>query len=291
MQDAGDYVTDYHLSIAPMAARGWQVETVWWRASDIDWSAYAAVYICAPWDYPEHLDEFIAVLRAIDASAAVLVNDLSLVHWTLEKTYLRDLEAGGAAIVPSLWCEDIGAADVDAWFRELGTQRLVIKPVIGANARDTLVLDAPLRADVRERLRSTFRSRRSFVQPFMDNILDDGEYSLFFFAGEYSHAIRKLPKAGDFRVQEEHGAEIHPVAAGAPLVAAAARIMDLVEPTPVYARVDLVRDAAGRPLLMELEVIEPSLYLRTDKQAASRFAAAFDDYVRRRQPGREGVRA
>lgn len=280
MPDPGDFVTDYDLAIGPLAALGWQVDELPWRTPGIDWARFDAVYICTPWDYPEHTGEFLDVLQAIDASPAILVNDFELVRWSLEKTYLRDLESRGAAIVPSLWCDDIANADMDAWFRRLGSDTIVIKPVIGANARDTLVLRGPVADELRAQLLQTFAARPCFVQPFMNSILDDGEYSLFFLGGDYSHAIRKLPKAGDFRVQEEHGAEIRPVEAAEDLVAAAAGILALVTPPPVYARVDFVRDARGKPLLMELEVIEPSLYLRTDERAPGRFAAAFDRYVR-----------
>jgi len=291
MPDPGDYVTDYDLAIRPLAARGWRVDELPWRTPGVDWARFDAVYICTPWDYPAHIGEFLDVLRAIDASRAVLVNDFELVRWSLEKTYLRDLESQGAAVVPSLWCDDIATADMDAWFRRLGSDTLVIKPVVGANARDTLVLRKPLAGDLRQHLLQTFAARPCFVQPFMENILDDGEYSLFFLGGEYSHAIRKLPKAGDFRVQEEHGADIRPVEAAEDLVSAAAGILALVTPMPVYARVDFVRGTQGSPLLMELEIIEPSLYLRTDELAPGRFAAAFDGYVRSREFAREGGHA
>jgi len=125
-----------------------------------------------------------------------------------------------------------------------------------------------------------FCGRPFFVQPFMDNVPDEGEYSLFFFNGEYSHAILKTPEQGDFRTQEEHGADIKSVVATSQQIHAAEKLLAFVDPSPLYARVDLVRDAAGNFLLMELELIEPSLYLRTDEQAAARFAAAFDQRVK-----------
>ena len=111
----------------------------------------------------------------------------------------------------------------------------------------------------------------------MANVQAEGEYSLFYFDLAYSHAILKIPAAGDFRSQEEHGAEIRAVTAPEALLRAGEGIMSLVEPRPVYARADFVRDDDGHYLLMELELIEPSLYLRTDDGAASRFAAAFDE--------------
>ncbi|MDX1507694.1 MAG: hypothetical protein R3358_05405, partial [Woeseiaceae bacterium] len=103
MDDIGDFVTDADLSFAPMQALGWSIDMVSWRETGVDWSAYDAVYICTPWDYPEDPAEFMRLLEAIDTSRAVLVNDIELVRWTLEKTYLRDLETRGADIVPSAW--------------------------------------------------------------------------------------------------------------------------------------------------------------------------------------------
>jgi hypothetical protein len=279
MQDPGDYVTDYELSFAAMSARGWQVETVAWRDASLDWDSFDAVYICTPWDYPQHHAQFIQVLQNIEDSPAVLVNPLPLVHWTLVKTYLRDLEQRGADIVPSLWQGDFDAGQIDGWFKTLGTDKVIIKPAVGANAHDTYVLQNPLLASTVVHLGSTFRDRAFFVQPFVDNIQAEGEFSLFYFGGEYSHAILKVPKAGDFRVQEEHGGDIQSVQPCAALLAAGQRVLAMVEPQPVYVRADFVRGIDGRFLLMELELIEPSLYLRMDADAAERFAAAFDHYV------------
>jgi hypothetical protein len=102
MDDFGDFVSDADLSFAPMAELGWEVEMVPWR-SDVDWADYDLVYICTPWDYQNDVAGFIAVLERIEASSAKLVNSLDLVHWNLEKHYLRDVEKRGADIVPSLF--------------------------------------------------------------------------------------------------------------------------------------------------------------------------------------------
>lgn len=275
MQDPGDYVTDYHLSFAPMHSLGWDVEAVAWR-SNPDWNRYDAVYICSPWDYPDHSDEFRTVLQRIDASSAALFNDKSIVDWNLEKTYLRDVAARGGNIVPSSWYESFDPADVPGFFTEHASETVVIKPVIGANAQDTYVLRRPVDDVLVARLEKVFATKRFLVQPFIENIRSEGEFSLFFFNGEYSHAILKTPNAGDFRVQEEHGADIQPCAPHGTLLQVAHDVFSQIDPVPVYGRGDWVRGADGRFMLMELELIEPSLYLRTDRNAASRFAVAFD---------------
>ena len=276
MDDPGDYVTDYDVSFDAMAELGWQVECVPWRDSTIDWNAFDAVYICTPWDYPDDPNLFLQVLETIDTSRAELINPLPLVRWSLAKTYLRDLEQNGGAIVPSIWFEHFDAADISGWFNALESDTVVIKPAVGANAQDTFVLSQPVAPRLIAELETTFTEREFFVQPFMANIQSEGEYSLFFFNGEYSHAILKTPERGDFRSQEEHGAQIRSVVATPEQVAAAEGILALVEPRPTYVRVDLVRDDNDEYRLMELELIEPSLYLRTDAGSAGRFARAFD---------------
>lgn len=274
MDDLGGFVSDADMSLAPMAGLGWDVDRVSWRDAGADWDAYDLVYICTPWDYQQDVAAFIAVLERIERSSATLVNGLSLVHWNLQKTYLRELESGGAAIVPSLWCEDFNRRDVASWFVAHASDKLVIKPVVGANADDTFVLTNPVSKGLLRTLETTFTNRAFFVQPFLDSIETEGEYSLFFFGGDYSHAILKKPEPGDFRSQEEHGAEILGTAAPDDLIETARSIVALVEPQPVYLRADFIRGRDGRLLLMELELIEPSLYFRTDPASAERFARA-----------------
>ncbi len=127
---------------------------------------------------------------------------------------------------------------------------------------------------------STVFSRTAFlVQPFIESVQTQGEFSLFFFGGKYSHAIQKIPRPGDFRTQEEHGAEIRSYKAPAKLIGAAEHVLGCLRSEPVYLRADFVLDPERGPLLMELEMVEPALYFRTDEQAARRFAAAFERHL------------
>ncbi|MGH8221609.1 MAG: ATP-grasp domain-containing protein [Woeseiaceae bacterium] len=285
MDDPTGWSIDADLAFAPLEELGWHAKWLPWRRAGVSWDDYDAVYIAAPWDYPEDPQAFLRVLEAVDRSRAVLVNDLVLVRWSLAKTYLRDLESRGAAIVPSTWFDRLDDTALDALLRRYARRALIIKPVVSTNATDTFLLEPPVAAGLRHRLLAAFASRACVVQPFIDNIRKEGEYSLFYFGRTYSHAIRKLPRAGDFRVQEEHGAAILPVEADADMRTAGDRILRLVDPEPVYCRCDFVRDGDGRCLLMELELIEPSMYLRMHPQAPRRFAEAFDARVRsRRRP-------
>jgi len=280
MDDTAGWSIDADLAIPPMQALGWEIDTVPWRAAGVDWDRYDAVYIGTPWDYPQDVAHFISVLGEIDTSRAVLVNDLGLVRWGIPKTYLRDLEARGADIVPSLWRERLAPGGITVFFDALSSDQIVIKPVVSTNATDTFLLDLDDAVNHEPELLRTFAGREFVVQPFIENIRTEGEFSLFYFSGTYSHAIRKTPRQRDFRVQEEHGASIVAVEPEASLLECADGILRLVEPLPVYARCDLVRGPDGRFLLMELELIEPSMYLRMHPDAPARFASAFDRYVR-----------
>ena len=276
MDDISGFVSDASMSFAAMRERSWQPEFVPWRGG-VDWNEFAAVYICTPWDYQDDAAAFLDVLATIDRSPAVLVNPLSLVHWNLDKRYLRELADGGAPVVPALWRQRFAATDVADFHDRLGSDRIVFKPQVGANSDHVHVLD---RGGETARIAASFAERPFFVQAFLPAVQTEGEWSLFYFGGEFSHAIRKLPRAGDFRSQEEHGAEIIPASAPAALVETGMAVLQRVQPAPVYARADFLRGPDGF-LLMELELIEPSLYFRCDPQSPARFAAAIDDYVRK----------
>lgn len=274
MDDLTGYVSDAHLSVPAMEALGWTVEHQPWRSRDVDWSTYDLVYICTPWDYHRYLDDFLSSLERIDAAGPLVYNAVDVVRWNATKTYLADLERKGIAIVPSRWFDNFDATTLSGLFQEFESTQLVIKPTVGASALDTYVLTEGLEAGMLQRLEAAYVERPFFVQPFVSSVQTLGEYSMFFFDGDYSHSILKVPAAGDFRTQEEHGSDIQTVEPGEQLMLAARAVLAAVDQRLPYARVDFVLDADEKPLLMELELIEPSLYFRTDPQSPARFARA-----------------
>jgi len=276
MNDMSAFVSDADDTLPAMAALGWEVDYVPWRRQDVDWDAYAMAYVCTPWDYQDDPEAYLDVLERIDRSAALLVNPLETIRWNLDKRYLRELERGGTAIVPSLWFDGWSGDLPGAALTAFAAERVVLKPRVGANADFTYVLDAGVSEATLDELSRVFAGRPFFVQPFMDAIQTEGEYSLFYFGGEYSHAILKTPEPGDFRSQEEHGAEIVFADVDGALKALAETVLSGVSPRPVYARADFVRGPDDRFLLMELELNEPSLYFRVDPASPARFAAALD---------------
>ena len=284
MAEPDGFEVDIELAFPPLEARGWRFEAVSWR-STVPWSRFDAVYIGAAWDYPQDPGRFLGVLDDIVESGTVLINDISLVRWTIAKTYLRDLERQGVRIVPSLWFDDFDVDALDASFDSLGGDRIIIKPVISTNALDTHLLTRDAANAMTVELAQTFANRPYVVQQFISDIQTEGEYSLFFFAGEYNHAVKKTPAESDFRVQEQYGSTIVDCDPDADLLAAANEVIKLVTPVPVYARVDMVRGNEGQPMLMELELIEPSMYLRKSPAAPAQFASAFERYYNEKTGG------
>ena len=272
MDTLDDFVCDDELAVEPLAELGWSVDFVPWRETRWHWQTYDLVVIRSTWDYQRSPDAFLAVLASIEASGTRLENPLSLVRWNLEKSYLRDLEERGVPVVPTCWCDGVDEVEILALFDRFRAREIVLKPVIGANADHAFRLRPDqIRATLPALCRS-YGKRPFLAQPFIERVVSEGEYSLFYFGGVLSHTILKTPKEADFRVQEEHGGIIRPVAATAALSDAGAKAMAALRVTPLYGRVDLVRGADGVFRVMELELIEPALYFRMDKGSARRFA-------------------
>jgi len=274
MDSLDGFQTSDHLLVPPLAAAGWRVTEVSWRDRRVDWAQFDAVVVRTPWDYVQDVAAFIAVLDAIDRAPVALANDHAQMVWNLDKKYLRDLAARGVPIVPTIWAGTYDAAHTARAFSQFGTDEIVIKPVVAAGAVDTFRLDRASLARNQGSLAKTFADRRHMIQPFVDTIITSGEFSLFYFGGRYSHAIRKVPKPGDFRVQEEHGGNLSAFTPDPALRAVGDAAMKALDVTPLYARVDLVL-WHGAPVSMECELVEPSLYLEFDTAAPQRFVTAF----------------
>lgn len=258
-------------------AEGWRVTTVSWHVKQHDWSQYDYVVVRSTWDYQQFPDAFLTVLADIDASPAILLNPLSLMQWNIEKFYLQDLANNGCLTVPTCWQSVFNEEVLREQFDSLKSDTLIVKPVLSANADDTFKLtsaniDAHLKV-----LSQTFNSRAFMIQPFLPSVVEEGEYSLFYFGGVLSHAILKIPAEGDFRVQEEHGGQLKLVTPTAEQRRVAEMALASMPAPALYARVDLI-DLSGSWAVMELELIEPSLYFNLDEASCQRFVSAMLHY-------------
>ncbi|HUF50327.1 MAG TPA: hypothetical protein VMN60_05805 [Longimicrobiales bacterium] len=272
---AADLTGYIKLAVAPLHQLGWAVSTVSWH-SRTDWRAFDAVIVRSTWDYHHHADEFLSTLAYIAAAGVRLENPLGLMRWNMHKRYLRDLHDAAVPVAAAHWGESPAPDTLRALFDALDADEIVLKPAIGASAGDVVRLHAGCTADELSAAALLFAGREYLAQPFLPNVVSEGEYSLIHFDGEFSHAIVKTPRSGDFRVQDEHGGRIRPVVPESALSAAAAVALRTLPEVPLYARVDLVRSRDNDFVLMELELIEPALYLRMDAGAPACFARALD---------------
>jgi glutathione synthase/RimK-type ligase-like ATP-grasp enzyme len=270
---------DYLLT-EPFNQIGWKVEEISWRKGSINWNGYDAVIVRSTWDYQTDYQKFLRVLEDIERSSAVLFNDFKTLKWNMNKTYLRDLQQRGINTVPTIWEKEFMIEKFKDYFNHFRTDEIIIKPNISANADNTFLLKQESFKKFAMVLNNTFKSRDFMVQPFIKNIISEGEYSLFYFNGVYSHAILKTPKENDFRVQEEHGGSLIATKIDQKKQNLAEKIINHLSPVPLYARIDLVRTDKDDFTLMELELIEPSLYFQLDKDSPKRFVKAFDTRMR-----------
>jgi glutathione synthase/RimK-type ligase-like ATP-grasp enzyme len=273
LHDPTGFVIDDERAVEPLARRGVAVETIPWDRPGVDWRQYALVVVRSTWDYQHHGERFLATLAAIEDSGTPLHNSLAITRWNMQKTYLRDLAARGVPTVPTLWRERLAPGGLLPLFDELGSSEAVIKPVMSGNAQGAWRLDRRAAARHAAEIEAYYAGRALMMQPFEPAILAEGEFSMMYFNGALSHSILKVPKRGDFRVQEEHGADILAVNAEPALIAAGAAAMAAIGTTLLYGRADLVRHGDGFRV-MELELVEPALYLRMDPGAPDRFADA-----------------
>ena len=278
MDSLADFECYDQLTIEPLARLGYEVDEVSWRTAT-NWNDYDAVVIRSPWDYQKDADAFLACLEAIEQSSAELQNPVDIVRWNINKHYLLDLALRGVTIVPTHWSVGIDEASLQAAFSDHGTRELIVKPAISAGADDTFRVPRGESAAFVAANSARFAARECLVQPFLTNIISEGEYSLFFFAGDLSHCILKTPQREDFRVQEEHGGQLRLIEdPEAGLLAAGRGTLAAIDAELLYARLDYVREG-DRFLLMEAELIEPSLYFNLDPASAQRFAHCVDDWL------------
>lgn len=289
LDDPSSYVIDDDLAVEPLRALGWEVELVPWRSA-APWREYDVVVIRSTYDYMDAPDAFLAVLEQIERSGMPLLNPVEIVRWNFRKSYLRDLADRGVPIVPTVWRDRLRPGELAELFREAGGDEVVVKPLVGANAAGAWRLNAGTVREQADEIEAWYADRALMAQPFVSAVVEEGEFSLFYFNGEHSHTILKTPAAADFRVQEEHGGLIRPAQAEAGLLAAGQAALGAIGQVPLYARADFVRASDGGGFwLMELELIEPSLYLRMDPGAPARFARAIHQHGNGRPAPEEPV--
>jgi len=264
---------DDRLLLPAFAARGVDAQAVVWSDDAVKWESFGAVVIRSCWDYHLRFAEFNAWLDHLESIDVRVYNSPTLVRWNANKRYLLDLAQRDVPTVPTTILSRHHPERIDSIIAVNAWSRLVIKPAVSASGYETYALHTPLDAESRSAVARVAEIGDALVQPFIDEISRSGEYSFTFIDGEFSHATIKRAAPGEFRVQTEHGGTADPVGTSSNVVAQAARVLATLPEKPLYARVDgVVIDNAF--LLMELELIEPNLFLEFGSGAAERMAAA-----------------
>ncbi len=236
-----------------------------------DLSEFDLILPLLSWGYQRDVPAWFALLDKLEAEALPLANPAKVLRWNSDKAYLAELTEAGVATVPTLIRESMNDAALESARAIFESPRLVVKPPISGGADGTYLIGPS------DTLPPEAVGKRMLVQPYLPAIADDGEYSLFYFSGRYSHAISKHPAEGDFRVQEQFGGVERSIDASADAKALAKAALDgadqLLGCGPLtYARIDMVRDGEGTFRLMELELIEPSLFLQFAPDEGALFA-------------------
>jgi glutathione synthase/RimK-type ligase-like ATP-grasp enzyme len=250
-----------------LRSRGAVVEAVRWteieQASEFD-----LVLPLVAWGYHLEFERWLAFLDRAEAEHWPLFNPAPLLRWNSDKTYLAELGEADVPTVPTLAVERLCDADLDAARRRFDSDWLVIKPPVSASATGTYRLGR------NDELPPGSRGQPMIVQPLIETVAIDGEFSLMLFDGGFSHAVIKRPRTGDFRVQEQYGGTTRPCSPPPGSIALAHSALSAGPVKATYARVDIVPDGAGNLLIMELELIEPALFLDGAPDGGAAFATA-----------------
>jgi glutathione synthase/RimK-type ligase-like ATP-grasp enzyme len=251
-------------------------EENWWD-DGVNWQRYDCILLKAPWDYVDKIDRFYEWLVTIERLEIPMLNPLDIVRWNSDKHYLQDFQTAGLNIVPTHFLEAGAELDFAFWFSKLGTDKLIVKPCISGASKNTFAITKESAIQLSAELNILLKEQALIIQPYISQI-EDGEWSLVFLAGEFSHGLLKKPVQGEFRCQQQFGGTIHSRTPGIKLLHSAYTYVDHFAKDCLYARVDGIV-IEGEFYLMELELIEPVLFLDTSPKGFESYTVAFKKMV------------
>ncbi len=266
--------------LAAFAAAGAQAEVADWDDPAVDWGGFEVALLRSAWDYTERPGEFLAWVERT-AARTLLLNPEAVVRWSLDKHYLQALARAGVPTVPTTFVEAGGDADaaLSQFLAQRACAELVVKPVVGAGSRDTRRHTREATAGILGHLQPLVAAGRSvMLQPYLPGVDTHGETALVYIAGRFSHAVRKgplLPPGAPPTDALFAPEEITPRTPAAEELAIGERVLTMLPfGELLYARVDLIRDEAHLPCVLELELAEPSLFFEYAPGSAQRYVAA-----------------
>lgn len=263
-----DLAVDDRELLVELQSRGIPAEAAVWDDARVDWTESPLCVLRSVYDYHLRRDEFLAWADAVSVRAA-LRNDARTIRWNSHKSYLAELEAAGLPVIETAWFDAGGTVDLEVLCKERGWTDAIVKPAVSASAHETLRFDAADHAEAQRHAERLLRDGDVMVQPYIHEIERAGETSIIWLGGRRTHAARR-PSGLHSTIEEARAGR--PLIPARDEVAFASRVYDAIDPAPLYARVDIVRTEAHGLLLLELELVEPALYLRHSPAAVSVFA-------------------
>ncbi len=260
---------------------GFKVDVIAWDDPGLLENAPDVVVIRSTWDYHLRVFQFKKVIEELEQLGVVVCNSSALIHWNSDKIYLSELERKGVSIVPTEFFHWDIVDRLESSFELFSSETLVVKPRVSASAFSTFKVNKDQwdnSKELKNEVHAALVGRDVMVQPFLEEIRSEGEWSIVFLGGELSHSILKTPKGGDFRVQEEYGGTSLLSEPKAESLKLAEVTLKSLNEEPFYARVDIVQTANG-PQLIELELIEPFLFLDYKPGSVEKLSGLLKDYV------------
>ncbi len=274
-----DQFDEGRLVLAALEAAGLDGRCAVWNDPGVDWGAFDLVVANGAWDHIHRVAEFLAWVDGLAAADVPVVNAPAVLHWNLDKRYLRDLEAAGVPTVPTSWVEPAGDGGGAGPPGRLPEGEIVVKPAVSGGGYQTARYEAHEHEAARAHLAALLASgRTAMVQPYQPAVDAEGEVGLVFLGGAFSHAIHKDPmirrgvEAGESLIENQVVTATSPTAAQLAVARRAVAAAERRHGRTAYARVDVVERTDGAAALLELELLDPVLFFATHPEGARRFA-------------------
>lgn len=269
--DLTHFTLDYQALMAAFKSHDIHCDILAWDNPNTDWSAYDAILIHTPWDYYEHIEAFLETLRVIDTHS-LLLNPLNTVRWNIDKHYLKDLFDAGIPIINTIFVETYAHHHIADMLPRLHAHHgYILKPTISAGATDVYHIRTPEEAEHLYQTQFLSQHKTLMVQPFMKEIADEGEWSFIFLNGKYSHGVLKKTEKGGIGVK--HSIQNKQYVPNAQMIQQAIKIyrgLEVINDDDLlYTRIDVIKDKDNILRVMEIEQIEPYLYLHVTSNAAN----------------------
>jgi glutathione synthase/RimK-type ligase-like ATP-grasp enzyme len=253
-----------------------------WASEDFNWNNCDHAIFRTTWDYFDQYEKFTLWLKSV-ASKTCLINSIDLIQWNIDKHYLKDLNNKGINTIPTVYIEKKELNTLSELHEKKKWDKTILKPAVSATARHTYKLALDNLHHHETVFQKLIGEECMMLQPFQNDIVERGEVSYVLFGGEYTHAVLKRAKQGDFRVQDEFGGTVELYKPNQKEIDFALSVVNACKPTPVYARVDVIKDNDGELCLVELELLEPELWFRLNPSSAKIFANYIMNFMKNKK--------